>query len=244
MVCEMDLRVRYSETGSGGTTSLSAMLDYFQDCATFHTKDLGIGFREGMMKDRGWFLLAYELDVERPPRVFEKIRIRTTPYLMRRYYGYRRFVIYDEEGNAIVKADSIWMLMDLKKLLPVKVPEEMSLRYVRQGEEEEIGIKRKIPLPGEWDKVDTIRIRRSHIDTNNHVNNSWYARWAEEYVPDGKMIKNVKIDYRKAAVLGDSVDLFRTSQGEYDYIRFVNQDGVLLVIIRMEFKDRKEEIID
>ncbi len=244
MIYDMDCRVRYSETDSDGKASLNAILDYFQDCATFHTQDIGIGFKDGLMKNRGWFLLAYEVAIDRAPEVFEHVKIRTESYHMRRYYGYRRFTIIDEAGEAIVKADSIWMLMDLNRLVPVKVPDEMSSAYVREGEEEKVTIKRKISTPKEWDKLDTIVIRKSHIDTNIHVNNSWYARWAQEYVPEGMCIKNVKIDYRKAAVLGDCIDLYKAVEGEEHFIQFVNQDGVLLAIIKMEFTGRKEENLD
>ena len=54
-----DSRIRYSETDSEGYLTLDALLNYFQDCSTFHSEDVGLGI--GYMKEIGQvcpFLLA------------------------------------------------------------------------------------------------------------------------------------------------------------------------------------------
>ena len=38
-----DSRIRYSETDSEGRLTLNALLNYFQDCSTFHSEDVGLG---------------------------------------------------------------------------------------------------------------------------------------------------------------------------------------------------------
>ena len=38
-----DSRVRYSEVGVDGNLTLIALLEYFQDCSTFHSEDIGLG---------------------------------------------------------------------------------------------------------------------------------------------------------------------------------------------------------
>ena len=38
-----DSRVRYSETDVNGTLSVTAAVNYFQDCSTFQSEDLGVG---------------------------------------------------------------------------------------------------------------------------------------------------------------------------------------------------------
>lgn len=46
-----DSRIRYSETDSEGELTLNALLNYFQDCSTFHSEDVGLGI--GYMKEIG-----------------------------------------------------------------------------------------------------------------------------------------------------------------------------------------------
>ena len=40
---EFDSRVRYSEVDHHGTMTVPALINYFQDCSTFQSEDLGIG---------------------------------------------------------------------------------------------------------------------------------------------------------------------------------------------------------
>ena len=46
-------------------------------------------------------------------------------------------------------------------------------------------------------------VARHHIDTNHHVNNAQYVEMAREAIPEGLVIKEIRADYKKAAVLGD-----------------------------------------
>ena len=40
---EFESRVRYSEIGHRGTMTLPALINYFQDCSTFHSEEVGLG---------------------------------------------------------------------------------------------------------------------------------------------------------------------------------------------------------
>ena len=40
---QMDARVRYSEVDETHRIKLESVLDYFQDCCTFHSEDVGGG---------------------------------------------------------------------------------------------------------------------------------------------------------------------------------------------------------
>ena len=37
-----DSRVRYSEVGVDGNLTIEALIDYFQDCTTFNSEDIGL----------------------------------------------------------------------------------------------------------------------------------------------------------------------------------------------------------
>ena len=36
-------RIRYSETDSDGKLAMASLINYFQDCSTFQSEDLGLG---------------------------------------------------------------------------------------------------------------------------------------------------------------------------------------------------------
>ena len=82
-----DSRIRYSETDSEGYLTLDALLNYFQDCSTFHSEDVGLGI--GYMKEIGqvWVLSAWQIVVNRYPQLGEKVRIVTLPYELKAFLG-------------------------------------------------------------------------------------------------------------------------------------------------------------
>ena len=45
-------RVRYSETGEDGRLTLPGVLNYFQDCSTFHAESIGLGGNVLKNRDR------------------------------------------------------------------------------------------------------------------------------------------------------------------------------------------------
>ena len=80
-------RIRYSEVDSKGILSLESLLDYFQDCSTFHSEDVGVGL--GYLKERhlAWVLSAWQIVVDRYPRLCEEVRIGTAPYGFKGFFG-------------------------------------------------------------------------------------------------------------------------------------------------------------
>ena len=239
MKYKMNIKVRYSECGGDSKVPLHQILNYFQDAATFHSEELGYGVSYNMDQHRGWFLLAYDINVSRKPEMFEDLTVVTDPYKMKGYYGYRRFWIVDAAGDAIVTGDSIWIFMDTDSLLPVKVPEDMSRAYVEGTTNDKVVIKRKIRPGKEWDRADEFDISQVYLDTNRHVNNNYYALWAENLL-DEEQTERFRIDYRKAAILGDHVVIDRQELNSSTVFRFENQNQDLLAYVSIVKKSLKK----
>ena len=60
-------RVRYSETGEDGRLTLPGVLNYFQDCSTFHAESIGLGGNVLKNRDRAWVLSSWQVVVEEYP---------------------------------------------------------------------------------------------------------------------------------------------------------------------------------
>jgi len=54
-------RVRYSEVDSEGYITLNAVLDYFQDCSSFHSEELGVGLEFLMKRKLAWVLSCWQV---------------------------------------------------------------------------------------------------------------------------------------------------------------------------------------
>lgn len=122
-------RVRYSEVNKDGRLKLVSLLDYFQDCSTFHSEDVGMGTEYLAGQGLAWVLNFWQIDVMRYPQLCEQITIETCPYAFKGCLGFRNFDMLDEQGNRIAVANTLWTLLNLQSMRPAKPTEEMLQAY-------------------------------------------------------------------------------------------------------------------
>lgn len=202
---QFDSRVRYSEIGADGHMSIDGIVNYFQDCSTFQSEDIGQGMGKLYAKDRAWILSSWQIVVNRYPKLLEKIMVGTWPYGFKGFYGNRNFLMRDEAGKDIAYANSIWVFMDTSTGRPAKLRGEDVAGYDIEEPYPMEYAPRKLALPEGFCKKEPFTIRKSHLDTNRHVNNCQYIRLAGEYADEGRTIRELRVSYRQAAHVGDVI---------------------------------------
>ncbi|MCX4338263.1 MAG: thioesterase [Lachnospiraceae bacterium] len=200
-----DSRIRYSEVGEDGRLSLQSLLDYFQDCSTFHSEDIGLGLEYMDQIGQVWLLSAWQICIGRYPKYGERVVIGTLPYEFRGFIGFRNFLMQTKEGEALAWANSIWTLMDREKMRPVKPNEDMLAGYVPEEKYPMDYAPRKIEVPAEGRKMEAFTVKPHHLDTNHHVNNGQYVRMALDCIPRECAIGQLRVEYKSQAVLGDEI---------------------------------------
>lgn len=198
-------RISFSEVDKDGYLRLEGLLDYFQDASTFQSEDLGIGTEYLNNLHIVWVLSSWQIVVKRYPRLCERVKIGTIPYDIRKCLGYRNFVMFDEEGEQIACANSLWTLIDRDNMKPAKATELMVERYALEEKLDMDYAPRKIALPKELLEQEKICVKQYHLDTNHHVNNGQYVRMGMDFVPDGTKIKQMRAEYKKQALLNDII---------------------------------------
>lgn len=140
-------RVRYSEIDHTGKMTLPALINYFQDCSTFHSEEVGLGMGRLKADRKAWVLSYWQVIVDRYPKLGEHITTGTFPTEFKGLYGNRNFYMKDENGKQIACANSIWVFMDLEKGRPTRPAKEHIEPY---GTEEPLDMPyegRKILMP-------------------------------------------------------------------------------------------------
>lgn len=240
-------RIRYSEVDSKGKLSLESLLDYFQDCSTFHSEDVGVGL--GYLEERhlAWVLSAWQIVADRYPRLCERVKIGTAPYGFRGFFGYRNFLMETEEGEKLACANTLWTLMDMEKMCPSKLPEEMIEAYKIEDRLPMDYAPRKIALPAEGGiRKDPLEVGRRHLDTNNHVNNGQYIRMAKEnlsaeYARENLFLRQMRAEYKRQAYLGDKIYPVVYENGEVAAVSLNDGEGRPYCIAEFEFKSMGSE---
>lgn len=203
---EFDSRVRYSETDKDGKLTLEAILNYFQDCTLFHSEDIGYGIAHLHQEKKVWVLLSWQIIVERYPDFGEKIKVATKAYDFKRSFGYRNFMMYDEQGNCIAYANSVWLYMNAEKMVPARIESNMAEIYQVEPKLDMDYADMKIAIPeGEKEECAPYIVQNYHIDTNGHVNNGQYLKMAYAALGEEADVKQMRAEYKKSAVLGDVI---------------------------------------
>ena len=196
-------RIRYSETGSDGRLTLLSLLNYFQDCAIFHSEDLDVGV-EYLEKIHGvWVMNSWQIDIDRYPKLGEQVRIQTHPYDFKLCLGSRNFGMADKEGAMCAVANTLWTFLNTETGRPMKPTSEMMDKYGIEPPYEMEYLDRKIVFEGEGEKLEPVVVKGHHLDTNHHVNNAQYVAVACDYLPEDFTIRRMRATYHKSAVLGD-----------------------------------------
>ena len=200
---QMSRKVTYSEAGMNYKTDIAQIINYFQDCSCFQSDSLHVGPRDLENSGKLWVLNSWQIIVDRYPSYGEDITVGTWAYDFKAMMGMRNFIIDDGKGRRIAKANSIWAFLDAGKGRLVRPDETMIAAYGTESRESMDYAPRKIRLEGNFIKQEAVKVSRSCLDTNHHMNNSRYVAVAMEYLPEDFDIYQLRAEYRKSAVYGD-----------------------------------------
>lgn len=224
-------RVRYSEADHTKHLTLTGIVNYFQDCSTFQSEDIGLGIEFLESHKRGWVLSSWQIIVKRYPKIGENIEVGTWPTSFHGLYGTRNFVMKDESGETLAYANSIWVFMDMEKGRPTKPTEEEIRAYVPEPELAMDYAPRKIALPKEWKELSSFSVRKSQIDTNGHVNNSRYIEMALEILPKELYRGQIRVEYKKSAVYGDIIWPMIHEEETKTIVKLCDEEGHLFAAV-------------
>lgn len=230
-------RIRYSEVGADGILTLEALMDYFQDCATFHSEEVGFGVEYLMKEKKGWVLLSWQIQVNRYPKFGEKVTISTNAYDFKRSFGYRNLMMQDENGAYVAVANSVWLYMDMEKMVPDRVEQEQVDAYTFEEKFPMEYPPTKIKIPDvAAEKGRPIVIGSYQIDTNGHVNNVEYLRMACEAIGKEPKIHAFRAEYKKSAMLGDTVYPMIYKEKTKDTVTLCTEAGKIYATIEMQWE--------
>ncbi len=209
-------RVRYTEIDEQRKLTLFGIINYFQDCSTFHSEDLGVGMEFLEQRNLAWWLLNWQIDILRRPVLGEEIEVGTFAYDFKTFFGMRNFFIKDSDGNVICRADSKWIHMDLAKQRPTKADANAIALYLNHNHPR-FAMYELLSCGEEFLKpvfVKRMVVTRFILDTYRHVNNARYVDIALEGIYDYlselscdafSEVVSLKAEYKRAATLGDEL---------------------------------------
>ncbi len=171
--------VRTSDFDCHNRLRPSSVLDFFQDVAGEHAKELGIGREEMLAQDIAWVLTKIRYESIAEPQMFEQITVVTWPHPPARLGFVRDYTILGEDGRLLVKGSSEWVLMSLSRRRLVRMENPYPLDSFCEDASFPEGFSH-LPRPIGSGECKTFTPRFADLDVNGHVNNIRYTDYAEE----------------------------------------------------------------
>lgn len=205
MAYSFDSRVRYSEIGEDKRLTMTGLLNYFQDCTTFHSEEVGRGMEVLEAIRHVWVLSAWQICVNRYPKLGEGIVVSTWPYDFKGFYGSRNFELKTRDGEILAYANSLWSFLNLETGRPARIlPEELAA-YPLEDKRDMVYAPRKIRMPEHVIQGEAFTVKPHHLDTNHHVNNGQYVSMARDCFREEFAIRQLRVEYKRQALLGDPI---------------------------------------
>lgn len=200
---QLNTKVRYSESNSKGRLTYHALLNYLQDASTLHSEELGESGADLREQNMAWILSFWQICIDELPKLSQNVVVSTWPYSTKGPFGLRNFCVDDEAGMHMIRANSIWVLVNAESGRPIRITDEVSSHYPDEPKLDMDYCDRKIAVPETYEEKEPVKVPKFFIDTNNHMNNAKYVMVAEEYLPEMFDVAEIRVEYKKAAVLGD-----------------------------------------
>ncbi len=224
-------RVRFSEIDHTRKMTLPGIINYFQDCSIFQSEEIGYGLEYLNKQKKAWMLSAWQIVIERYPKLGEEITVSTWASGFKGICGDRNFCMRDEAGEITACANSLWVYMDLQKGRPAKPEADEVEAY---GVSKPLGMERaprKIDIPENMTELQSFPVRRYHIDTNEHVNNCQYVQMAKEVYEGEEPIRQVRAEYKKSAVYNDIIMPRAGREDNRTVVELCNVEGQAFAVV-------------
>ena len=204
-------KVRSYECGADSRATLPTICNYLQEAASVNAEYLGFSKSDfdSAGENISWVLTRLKVRMTRFPRWGETVSILTFPRGGRRIVAYRDFLLSGDAGEALGRATSEWMLIDLASRKVVAIPDSVfaAANTVREpvfGDEPFAKLR--------WDCREmagdalSFRARRGDIDLNGHVNNVHYVEWLMEGRPGSAgPCRELDIVFKSETLAGEEV---------------------------------------
>ena len=210
---QMKMKIPFDMADMNGHIKLPDVILLSLQVSGMQSIELGVSDK-AILEDYNlvWIITDYDIEVVRLPRFAEEITIETEALSYNRLFCYRRFTIYDEADQEIIRMLATFVLMDRDSRKVHAVEPDIVAPYQSEFDKKLIRGPKYESLEEPFSK--DYHVRFYDLDMNGHVNNSKYLDWIFEvmganflthYIPKKINLKYVK-EVRPGGVITSAVE--------------------------------------
>ncbi len=204
---EKNFEILLHDTDHTRAARLTALCNYLQATADFHSRSLGTSMVHLEEKNLTWVYARFRIEIQHYPECYDTVTVKTWRSRMEGPLGFREFEIKNLAGSTVGTATSTVALIDRGTRKPVAIPEEFSSQFSDLPGRALGGDFGQLPdVAEETSSKKIFPVLMRDIDLNGHVNNVSYISWVLESSPE-EILKNfrchtLEIQYRAEAFYG------------------------------------------
>ena len=218
-------KVTTSRCDVNGKLKLFSAVQMMQDCSELWADtepEMNRYFKEHGMAQ---VLVSRQIDVVRIPDYKEDLSVESRVFEMQSMCGYRNTFVRDAAGRPCYKSWSMGAFVNRESGHIVPVPADVVATMHLDPKLDMDYCSRRIKLPhGVLSECAHVTVLRDDIDYNMHMNNAQYVRVGCELLPDGFVVKRMRIEYKSPAHLGDVLTAMTGTSGNTFWVTLANGD--------------------
>lgn len=189
---------------------LYGLLNLLQDTAWIHATHLGHGYEKMIQDGQAWVLTRQKLKMDKWPQWTEIVELKTWVRPVTGIIAVRDFEIY-LQGEKIGECSTQWLILDLVTRRPAEKALNMAEDEFRQDAPAVVEAS-KISLQKDLKEFAQFHVRNSDLDLNGHVNNTKYAQWILDSLPEANLrtytLQEYEVNFIAETKSGDVILIF------------------------------------
>lgn len=212
---------------------LQSVLSIFQDVASVHGEEIGVGYLTMLNKNLFWVLSRIKFDILKQPQIDETVTVETWPHEKGKIDFDRDFLIKSLSGEVLVKGTSKWCVINsqTRALSRTEQVEYSGGEFCKTVNYEDRFNKIAPFNTDELEPIFKYTVNFSDLDHNNHMNNTYYANLVVNAI-ENKVVNHFEINFVSECLLHDEISVFYNNENEQLVCGTVNNKTVFIAMVK------------
>lgn len=238
-VLEQIFTVEAAETDQNGRMRQGDLARRMQVATEAQLASYGMNHQTLLEEDKIWVISWTQIQTERLPKAGEQIRLRAWASKKKAVMHVRKYAFYGMDGEPLVCAASLFILMDAKTRSAAEDPEKIINIPIVKIQGEPKPPKMMMKFPEDLIFRSQRSVQENEIDYNGHLNNTCYLDWQEEQMNPEYLKSHVPasvwVQYSKELRLGDTAELLFQQEEDAVYVKGLHE-GEESFLMKIEYQ--------
>lgn len=218
--------------------TLAALGSCLLNTAGLAATEKGFGMETMHVQGLAWVLSRLACEMKTYPTQYEKITVETWVNDSSRLVTTRNFSIFNESGESIGEATSLWSMIDVTTRRPVNLQEKIDLAQMIIDEPSSINPPARLDEL-HLEPIATHAVNYSDIDLNKHTNSMKYVEWMLNTFDlvqfEDRLLARFDVNYTHEALFGEQIAIIRADKDSVTHFDLKSSTGRSICKTRMEF---------